>query len=312
MSNSLAEVRALLATTDLKQLMPKSAEGLTPDRFIEQIEYQFKHAKNARDLMACSPASIFSAIKFCAQLGLEPGYGQGSPDVYLIPYNKELKAQTSYLGELKLAMRASGAKKVFAKVVYKADEFEEWADETGEHFKHKINSTGDRTDADVALVYAVAIMADGISIKSMSKAQVDSLEKKTRKGGSMTPAWRDWWQSMALKTVLRSLVKTLPRSNEQVLSETADYENNAIDVVAKPVITTPEQLIQAREIFTAAEHQMGPVNAIFDHFKVGAEDREALSKWMVESKTVYDKRSIAKAVEDYISDDGSEPIAEEP
>ena len=74
-------------------------------------------------------------------------------------------------------------------------------------------------------VYAVAIDKNGdVHIKTMSKDQIDELEKKTRKGNSQSPAWKDWWQAMAQKTVLRQLLKTLPRTKELMLSESVDNE----------------------------------------------------------------------------------------
>ncbi len=210
----------------LESLIPQSARhDCKVLNILEQIEYQIKFGRTGGKIASCEPHSIASAIKFCCQLGLEPGYGQGASDVYLIPYNKELKAQTSYIGEIKLAQQSGKYKKIFTRIVYEGDAFEEWVDEAGEHFSHKVDSRGNRDDDSVLFVYAVAIDKNGdVHIKTMSKDQIDELEKKTRKGNSQSPAWKDWWQAMAQKTVLRQLLKTLPRTKELMLSESVDNE----------------------------------------------------------------------------------------
>lgn len=248
---TMSDVRKLITNNKqaLETLIPQGSKAdCRVMTILEQIEYQVKFGKNGDKIRSCSPHSIASAIKFCCQLGLEPGYGNGAADVYLIPYNGELKAQTSYVGELKMAQQSQKYKKVFTRVVYEQDQFREWVDETGEHFTHEVSSKGDRDDDAVAFVYAVAIDHTGsVHMKTMSKDQVDELEKKTRKKGQ-SPAWKDWWQAMAQKTVLRQLLKTLPRTKEMMLSETQD--NEAIDlgpVQITPAKRTVENLLASPE-----------------------------------------------------------------
>jgi phage RecT family recombinase len=293
----IGEAKALIAQNQqaLISAIPKGARGqCSVPRILEQLEYQMRFAKNGDKLRGCTPHSILAAVKYCCTLGLEPGFGNGTADVYLIPYDKEMKAQTSYTGELRLAMHSGFYKKIFTRVVYKRDKFREWVDETGEHFSHEVDSSGNRDDDDVAFVYAVAIDKEGnCHMKTMSADQVDALEKKTRKR-DQTGAWKDWWQQMAQKTVLRSLLKTLPKTQEQMIAETMDNEALTVEHVEVP--KSPEALVGAVEIYTGADSQKAAVNRIFEAMGIADEEKPTLSEAMIAAGVQYSKTAITEFI----------------
>lgn len=233
MVSKFEEIRSVTVQhqKSLEGLIPHSAkESCKVTRIMDQIGYQIKFGRNGARILDCEPQSVLAAVKYCCQAGLEPGYGNGTSDVYLIPYSNQLKAQTSYVGEIKLARMSGNFKKIFTKVVYEGDEFSQSVDIDGEKFEHKVDTSGPRDDDSVKLVYAVATTKDGeVYISTMSKDQVEHLEKKTRKK-SMSPAWKDWWQSMAQKTVLRQLLKILPKTAEMSFVESEDNNEVLLDV----------------------------------------------------------------------------------
>lgn len=233
MPTKFEEIRSVTVQhqKSLEGLIPASAkESCKVTRIMDQIGYQIKFGRNGSKILSCEPQSVLAAVKYCCQAGLEPGYGNGTSDVYLIPYSNQLKAQTSYVGEIKLARMSGNFKKIFTKIVYEGDEFRQSVGIDGESFDHVIDTSGPRNDASVKLVYAVATTKDGeVYISTMSKDQIDELERKTRKKG-MSPAWKDWWQAMAQKTVLRQLLKILPKTAEMSFVESEDNNDTLIDV----------------------------------------------------------------------------------
>ena len=237
--------------TEHKGLTAKIPKGTTEEfnvpLILDQLEYQFKDPKKGSKLMACSPASIAGVVKHCIQMGLEPGYGQGTPDVYLIPYASELNCQLSYQGELKLAHRAGKYKSVYSAIVYKGDDIKIWNEIDGQRFKHEVLQFDDRSDENIHSVYAIALTNEGVPyVELMTKKQLDQLEQDTRKGGSMSPAWKNWFGSMARKTLLRKVAKNLPLSAAQALAETLENSNNTVETIDVGVNTTPNKLKQLR------------------------------------------------------------------
>lgn len=216
----------------LTDLIPEAAKAdLSTSLLLDQIHHQFKYAKNADKLQQCTPESIAGVIKHCCQLGLELGWGSGTPDIYLIPYSKDCQMQMSYTGELKLARRSGLLKSAYSDIIYSGDEFEAWNDMDGQHFKHKKTGWQNQSPENIQAVYAVAVTNDGTPyLEVMTKDAIDLLEAKTRKGSNQSPAWRDWWDQMARKTVLRRVLKKLPQGKEQPLAESIDNQASVIEV----------------------------------------------------------------------------------
>lgn len=71
-------------------------------------------------LQTCTRDSIANALLDMAVQGLNPAKKQG----YFIAYGKQLVFQRSYFGTMAVTKRVTGAKDIFAEIVYKGDEFE--------------------------------------------------------------------------------------------------------------------------------------------------------------------------------------------
>lgn len=165
-------------------------------------------------LMECNLPSLMGGVMEAAKLGLEPGLmGQ----CYLIPFNNRKAGTTEaqfiigYRGLIDLVRRSGQVSTITAREVHENDEFDiEYGIE--ENIKHKPVITGER--GAVVGYYAVAKMKDGgYNFHFMTTNEVEKHRDKHAKSKNYGP-WKDEFDAMAKKTVLRQLIKYLPISIE--------------------------------------------------------------------------------------------------
>lgn len=164
----------------------------------------------------CDPRSVFAAVIQASQLGLEPGImGQA----YLIPYGKNCNLIPGYQGLIELARRSGQIVSLYAHVVREKDEFDYTlgVDKTLTHKPSHAENAGEIIGA-----YAVAKLKDGgIEFEFMSRAQIDRIMRATQSKGASGP-WKDHYEEMCRKTVVRRLFKWLPKSVELATALTLD------------------------------------------------------------------------------------------
>lgn len=215
---------------------------ITPERFTRVALTALR--KNP-DLMRCDAKSVIASLVTAAQLGLEPNTPLGQCS--LIPYKGECTLQIEYRGYVALSRRSGQIQSVVARTVYSNDEFEiEYGLE--ERLVHK-PASGE--PGDPIGYYSVArYVGGGHNFLYMTR---DAVEKHRRKFSKQPngPAWRDSFDSMALKTVLRALFKFMPLSVELARADAVDEAPRTstnlddIDVRpdyidAEPIDTPPE------------------------------------------------------------------------
>lgn len=173
-------------------------------------------------LLECDVNSLMGAVMEAAKLGLEPGImGQA----YLIPFEKKKKIGNEwvterieaqfiigYRGLIDLVRRSGQISTIEAREIHENDEFDyEYGLEDKLYHKPKLNDRGN-----VIGYYAKARMKDGgysflvVSVKDMEKHR-DKYSKSKNFG-----PWKDEFDAMAKKTVLRQLIKYLPISIENL------------------------------------------------------------------------------------------------
>ena len=158
-------------------------------------------------LLKCTAQSLVRAVIQAAELGLEPSSSLGH--CYLVPYGKDATLIVGYKGLVELAARGGKARFRPARVVYDCDEFT-WRDgleQVLEHTPGKRDASSKPTHA-----YAVVDFAGGLPAMAdvMTYDEVESVRKRSR--GANSPAWRDHWDEMAKKTVVRRMSKYVPMS----------------------------------------------------------------------------------------------------
>lgn len=174
-----------------------------------------KSGKPENSLAACNPQSFAGALLTAAALGLEPGV---NGEAYLVPYKRECQLIVGYQGYAKLFWQNPLARHLDAQAVYENDEFD-YEYGLKPMLRHK-PARGER--GQVIYYYAVATLATGGSAFVVLTPQ----EVKKLRGGKVGTSGNidDPMRWMERKTVLRQLVKTLPRSTMLNAAMAADEE----------------------------------------------------------------------------------------
>lgn len=207
---ALAKASPIVEALSLKR---KTIETLARDaggveRLMKQAEVCiFKNP----DIGRCNPATLVLAVSQAAELGLDLTSGLGT--CYLVPYNGVCQLIIGYRGLIELARRSGNISTIEARVVRQGDEFD-YQQGTEQFIRHR---PGENENAAITHVYAIAVLADGgKQFEVMTKRQVDRIAKNS-------PVWKQHYDEMARKTVVRRLCKYLPLSPD--LMKAAEFED---------------------------------------------------------------------------------------
>jgi recombination protein RecT len=226
-----ATVRAMIAgnMNRIEQSLP--AAGLTPERLATMT---FNAIRKVPALMQCDGASLIGCILKSAELGLNPGI---LGHAHLIPYGKEATFIIGYQGMLELARRSGEIQSIYAKPVYKEDQFHYAFGLKPDLVHVPFDGPQDTSWDNVTHVYMVARFTNGgYHFGVMTKAQVEDhrdryakgLEKKSN--GQYTSPWKTAPIPMALKTIIRQEWKWLPVSVD-IRSAVAEVEEAEVEVL---------------------------------------------------------------------------------
>jgi recombination protein RecT len=179
-------------------------------------------------LSECTPESFMGALFQSAQLGLEPNLGG---EAWLIPYKNKRKVGNEWITKLECQFQigAYGLVKLYwnhqnsvSLQVENVHEQDDFSFDIGiSEVHHKLPAFNKERGAVVGY-YAYATMQNGgRHLKVMSKQEALEFARKFSKCWDrekqefmpMTP-WRDHFDAMAQKTVLKMLMKLLPKSVE--------------------------------------------------------------------------------------------------
>jgi len=205
--------------------------------------------RNNPALQKCTKESLLASMMLSAQLGLEPN----SPlqQAYIIPYGNKAEFQTGYKGLLKLAWNSGLVTLMDADKVHENDHFE-YVKGFNPIFEHKPTIKGKA--GEVIAYYAYAqIKGGGNALVVMSKDEVIEHARKFSKSyNTKSSPWKSDFDSMAKKTVLIQLTKTLPQAttNEALMFATAANVDSTVhslheDQIGKAV--TIEEMVDDTE-----------------------------------------------------------------
>lgn len=214
--------------------------ALQPERFTRLV---LSTISTNPKLANCTQSSFLAAMMSAAQLGLEPNTSLGQ--AYLIPYGNQCQFQIGYMGMIQLAKR-SGLR-VTARVVYENDEFEYsygWEDE----LRH-IPAKGDRGKP----IYYYAKYKDKEGFGDfvvLSYEDVYKHAKRFSKSFNNGP-WKTDFDSMAMKTAIKQVLKYAPLSVEfqQALVADEGVKNIEIeDIEDVDIMDVPAEFIVEEEV----------------------------------------------------------------
>lgn len=174
-------------------------------------------------LAECDPYNVLACALTATQLGLEVGLmGQA----YIVPfYNSkqerhEAQLIPGYQGLISLAMRSGMLDALYSRTVYEGDEFA-FTYGTKEEIRHV--SKGEEDDSKITHAYAVAhIKGSSVPVfEVMPVAKITKIRDAANRIGASHYSHKHWAE-YCRKTVIRRLVKYLPKSAELVMAAELD------------------------------------------------------------------------------------------
>lgn len=223
---------------------------MTPERF---SRIAMTAVTKSPTLGRCTPGSFMGALLTAAQLGLEPNTPLGQ--AYLIPYkNKgvlECQFQLGYRGLIELAHRSGELRSIEAHIVYENDEFEY---ELGLEPKLK-HVPAMKNKGKIAWVYAVyKLNSGGFGFEIMSKEDIEEHKEKYSKAAQrgFSP-WKNSWEEMAKKTVIKKALKYAPLKTDFVKAVREDEatfdiksDGDEFDIIQKDTFDE-ENIVEIRD-----------------------------------------------------------------
>ena len=193
----------------IQQVLPKH---LPVEKFVRAALIA---VANSPGLLEADQTSLFNSLQRCASDGLIPDGREAALIEFNTKQNGGWIKKAQYMpmidGVLKRARQTGEIATITARLVYTADQFDYWVDGDGEHLMHRPHFGGER--GDMQLVYAMAKLKDGLVIvEPMTMADVERV-RLSSKNPDRGP-WREWYDRMALKSVLHRLARRLPNSSE--------------------------------------------------------------------------------------------------
>lgn len=176
------------------------------DRFMRSAVTSFNTTPK---LQNCDWNSVLGALFVAAQLGLEVGGPRGLAD--LVPFGNKATLIIGYRGYAELFYRA-GAQKVEWFVIREGDHFKKWSSGRSGKDYEWIPLDNDSSRELVGAVAQVELAGGSFQFEHMDKNEILARRPKNWQG---TP-WENWFDQMALKTVMRQLAKTVRTSTDDL------------------------------------------------------------------------------------------------
>jgi recombination protein RecT len=218
-----------LLTTNKKQLLMALPKHLSADKMIRIVLSEILRNK---DLLGCDIPSICKCVLIAAQIGLLIDSTTG--ESYLIPFKnnktgkKEAQLIIGYQGLLKLVYQSGQVTNIMPREVYENDTFK---------YKYGLNPDlihepckGDR--GKIIAYYVVAQLVNGGSVfEVMSLKDIDDhMNNYSPSCKKPSSPWQTNKPAMAKKTLVRKIVKYLPKSSENLMRAVSVDEKAEIGI----------------------------------------------------------------------------------
>lgn len=166
----------------------------------------------------CERNSIYAACIKSAEHGLLPDGNEGS----IVPFGNKAVFMPMIGGILKKIRNSGELSSITAQAIYENDFFDYGVNKEGEYIEFKPLLFGER--GAMIGVFAMAITKDNASyVEVMTNEQINKVRESSRSKNS--GPWKDWFEEMSKKTVIRRLAKRLPMSTdlESVVKDVDQY-----------------------------------------------------------------------------------------
>lgn len=236
-SRSMKELQALPPKQRVKAFLEdnkKAIQAALPKHINKDRMLQVAQTAVTQNpqLLECDTGTLFGALIRCTQLGLEPNNALGQ--LYLIPFNnrkkqrKDVQVIIGYKGMIDLARRSGHIESLQAIAVRDGDEFSfEYG--LNEHLKHIPGANR----GEITHFYAYAkLKGGGFQFEVLPLNDVIAIMKSTQSRGEYGP-WKDHFEQMGRKSLIRRLFNYLPVSIEmseaQALDATGETKAQELD-----------------------------------------------------------------------------------
>jgi recombination protein RecT len=192
------------------------------------------------DLLTANRKSLFEACMLAAQDGLFPDGREAA----LVVFGNRVTYMPMVAGIRKKVYQSGEITSLVARAAHENDEFEVvYGDE--ERIVHKPNL---ENPGKIIAVYAIATYRDGSKARDvMSLTEVNRIREMSR--GKASGPWREHYEEMAKKTVIRRLAKSLPLSSdadEAIRRDDALYEQPQSAATVRQLHPVEPRTIDAR------------------------------------------------------------------
>ena len=204
---------------EIKKALPSV---ITPERFTRIV---LSALSSNPKLAQTTPQSFLAAMMTAAQLGMEINTPLGQ--AYLIPFKNKGKLECQFVlgvkGMLDLVYRNENVQMIQAHCVYENDYFS-YAYGLNPKLEHipSVDEHGNR--GNMTHVYALYRLSNnGYGFQVMSKRDIDMhAEKYSKAYNSTSSPWVTSYDSMALKTVVKKLLKYAPLKTDVIRAVNTD------------------------------------------------------------------------------------------
>jgi len=271
-------------------------------------------------LAECEPKSLLGSLMTCAQLGLRPGVG-ALGQAYLLPFwdskmersdgrgKGGMRAQLviGYQGYVELAHRSGRIASIHARTVYENDYFEVEYGAAEDKWVHRPCIDGPRGKP--RLFYAVGRTVDGGYSMTDPMTVADMEDYRDRhatarnKQGQVFGPWVDHFEAMAHKTMVRKLMKLLPKSTEQQQAIAQD-DGVRLDLTPEAIDRAPAY-VDGEVVSTPADEEpsVSDEGEKVDTSQVGAPQDEPPAEVMMASRQQLAQLKQIRQAEKYDADD---------
>lgn len=286
------------------------ALGYNEQQFNREASFAAMIINGSEQLQECTTGSKLAAVMQVANIGLS--LNPVRKEAYLVTRyirgkGKVAHLEPSYQGLVKLITDTGSVTSVYSHLVHDGDEFEvSLGTETKITHKPKFKNKS------ITHVYAVAVLKDGSKqIEVMDVDDVNEIReisesyKAFKDGRVRSCVWVDHYGEMARKTVIRRLVKYLPKTDEfnrvheAIALDESDYpltfqqEQMIETMLRRPLNLTPERIDQISRTFTSyssheaaevitellrAEEEVDPINGGYNYSQTQIQNKLASEK----------------------------------
>lgn len=158
-------------------------------------------------LLDCDITSLGTCLLQSAQLNLYPGVQQ---ECAYVPYKGKAQFQVMYQGICKLAYQSGMVRSIRANVVKEGDDFD-WEEGTNQFLRHKpLLDESER--GEVIAAWCAVEMSSGTTFKVVSRKFIDGIMRRSPAAQRGNSPWQTDYEQMAIKTVVKQALKTVPKS----------------------------------------------------------------------------------------------------